>query len=176
MDTRAHKNFAELFVDAQGRIYRYILTLVPNTADAEDIFQQTSLTLWDKWEQFIPDSPFMPWACGIARNHIRNHIRKTMRQGKPIALSEHLIERISSIRAEAESDLEDRRGVLADCLDGLSEKHRRMLDQRYDAGESIESVADTFGLSVEATYKAIQRVRHALFDCINGATASEGVG
>lgn len=174
MNSIAHQSFAELFINAQGRIYRYILTLVPNAADAEDIFQQTSLTLWEKWDQFDSSSPFMPWACGIARNHIRNHIRKLMRQGKPVALSEKLIDRISDIRIESDSILENRRGALADCLDRLSQKHRQLLNQRYDAGESIESVADSFGLSVEATYKAIQRIRHSLFDCINGANAQEG--
>ena len=173
MDTQAHQKFAELFVDAQGKVYRYILTLILNTADAEDIFQQTSLTLWEKWQQYDPASPFAPWAYGIARNHIRNHIRKSMRLGRSVALSELLIERISDIRQESESTLERRRNALPDCLERLSQKHRRLLEKRYDAGESIESVAETFGLSVEAAYKTIQRIRRTLHDCINGAMDSE---
>ncbi len=174
MAPMAHQKFAELFVTAQGKVYRYILTLVPHVADAEDLFQQTSLTLWEKWEQYDPTAPFMPWACGIARNHIRNHIRKAIRQGHLVHLSERLMERIADIREQSDSGLEKRRGALGQCLQKLSDKHRQMLDRRYDAGASIENVASEFGLSIEAAYKTIQRIRRTLHDCIRVEISSEG--
>jgi RNA polymerase sigma-70 factor (ECF subfamily) len=54
MERERHDRFAALFVRNQNRVYRYLLTLVPNRADAEELFQQTILTLWETWERFEP--------------------------------------------------------------------------------------------------------------------------
>jgi hypothetical protein len=49
-----HERFAERFVRSQDRIYAYVVTLLPNRADAEEVFQQTCLALWKKWGEFDP--------------------------------------------------------------------------------------------------------------------------
>ena len=56
------------FLQHQDRVYGYIVLMLPNRHDAEDVFQQTSLILWQKWDQFDPEQDFLSWACGIARN------------------------------------------------------------------------------------------------------------
>jgi DNA-directed RNA polymerase specialized sigma24 family protein len=75
MRTDAKRSFAERFLCDQHRLYGYIATLVPSRADAEDIFQETSLLLWEKWCEFDQDRDLMPWACGIAHNVVRNFWR-----------------------------------------------------------------------------------------------------
>jgi RNA polymerase sigma-70 factor (ECF subfamily) len=60
-----HDQFVERFVRSQDRIYAYVATLLPNRADAEEVFQQTSLILWKKWQQFDPSRDFVRWACGM---------------------------------------------------------------------------------------------------------------
>ena len=54
-----HDQFVERFVRSQDRIYAYVVTLLPNRADAEEVFQQTSLALWKKWRQFDPGRDFV---------------------------------------------------------------------------------------------------------------------
>jgi RNA polymerase sigma-70 factor (ECF subfamily) len=41
-------------------IYTYIRVLIPNRTDAEDVFQETSRTLWEKFDEYQPgtDSHF----------------------------------------------------------------------------------------------------------------------
>ena len=65
-------SFVALFVKNQRRIYGYILTVVPDCNEADDLFQQTSLVLWEKADEFRPDGDFVRWACGIAFNVVRN--------------------------------------------------------------------------------------------------------
>ena len=62
----AAERFAELFQQHGRAIYRHIRTLVPHVADVDDVFQETSVTLWQKFDQYRPDLDFRAWACRIA--------------------------------------------------------------------------------------------------------------
>ena len=64
--------FVELFVKNQRRVYGYIMTVVPDCNEADDLFQQTSMVLWEKAGEFRPDGDFLCWACGITHNVVRN--------------------------------------------------------------------------------------------------------
>ena len=85
-----HEQFAERFVRSQDRIYAYVVTLLPNRTDAEEVFQQTSLVLWKKWQQFDPSRDFVAWACGIAHHEVQNFLRKHRDKGR-VALSEDML-------------------------------------------------------------------------------------
>ena len=64
------------------------------------------------------------------------------------------------------AELTDRRLALEQCLKRLQPTQRQMLGLRYQDGSSLETVAKSLNRSIESTYKAISRLRHALFDCI----------
>ena len=61
-------------MSSQSRIYAYILMLVHNHNDAEDLLQETASILWEKFDEYIPEKSFAAWAVGIARNKIYNFI------------------------------------------------------------------------------------------------------
>src|SRR5262249_54956902 len=48
------KVFLPLFLQNQRRLYAYILTLLPNRADADDVLQEASLVMWDKFDERAP--------------------------------------------------------------------------------------------------------------------------
>jgi RNA polymerase sigma factor (sigma-70 family) len=54
----------------QKRIYTFILALVPNHQDADDLFQETVLLMWSKFDSFTPGTSFVAWGCTIARYQI----------------------------------------------------------------------------------------------------------
>ena len=98
MDDTRLQQFVELFVRNQNRIYRFIMTLIPNRTDADDLFQQTSLTLWKTWARYDSRQDFVKWACGIAHNEVRNHLRKV--RGRNVLLSNEMLERLAALRLE----------------------------------------------------------------------------
>ena len=55
------KLFLPLFIRFERRIYSYIFTLVPQRADADDLLQETSLVLWDKFDVASPPNDFLAW-------------------------------------------------------------------------------------------------------------------
>ena len=60
------EEFARLFSRNARRIYGFIMTLVFNHHDAEEVFQNTNVVLWNKFADFQPGSNFFAWASRIA--------------------------------------------------------------------------------------------------------------
>ena len=60
----------EVFASRYSRhhvdLLRYVLTLVPDRAQAEDIVQDTARVLWQKAADYDPTQPFLPWARKFA--------------------------------------------------------------------------------------------------------------
>src|SRR6266404_5220948 len=82
MDTMSDMRveFAARLRDHQTQLFGYIYSLVRNLDDADDLFQQTSLVLWDKFDHFDPGKSFIAWACGVARFEVSNFLRSRSRQ------------------------------------------------------------------------------------------------
>src|SRR3974390_1960485 len=75
----AQQRFLSLFLRSEREVFRYVASMVPNVPDAEDIVQQTALTLWEKFEAYDPAQPFTPWACRFALNKARQWIERRQR-------------------------------------------------------------------------------------------------
>ena len=164
MDAKKHRQFADRLVRNQQRVFRYIVSLVPNRADAEELFQQTCLTLWECWERYDPALDFFPWACGIAHNHVRNFHRK--RQNSQVQLQADVLEMLAQRSRELREREDDRLATLQDCLAQLTERHRCVIEGYY-GGRTVQEIAVQRSASPNAIYKLLDRVRKALHDCVS---------
>ena len=170
--TLTHQQFILLFSQAEGELMRYLMALIPNAADARDVLQETAVALWQTIEKYDPGQPFVPWACRFALNKARQHLRTETRRRR--LFEEDVASLIATRRLEVSLDLETRREYLGECLRRLSEEQQRMVRGYYFEDQSIGTVAKDHGLSVEAVYKSLQRIRGALMACIDRKTQSEG--
>ena len=75
----AQQRFLSLFLRSEREIFRYVVALVPNLADADDIVQQTAIALWEKFDSYDPEKPFTPWACRFALNKARQWVARRQR-------------------------------------------------------------------------------------------------
>src|SRR5438309_8365030 len=73
------KLFLRLFLQNERRLYAYILTLLPHRADADDVFQEASLVLWDKFDADHPPLDFAAWGCRIAYFKVLDFSKKRQR-------------------------------------------------------------------------------------------------
>jgi RNA polymerase sigma-70 factor (ECF subfamily) len=175
MQIPQNKSFNRLFFAHQRQIYGYILTLVPHRADADEVFQDTSVILWDKLAEYDEGREFLPWACGVAFNVVRNW-RSKQRRDRHV-FSDAFVEKLSDARIEAAGVLDARRAALAGCIDKLEERDRDLIDLCYtqQAGrQGVRAAAERFSITESAVYKSLNRVRRALFGCINRALGEEG--
>jgi RNA polymerase sigma-70 factor (ECF subfamily) len=170
MDRKKHQQFAERMVRDQARLFGFILSLVPNRADAEELFQQVSLTLWENWERYDRELDFLPWACGIAHNHVRNFIRK--RQRHPLHLDSDIVDAIAARSLELRRHEVDRVTALRRCIAELSERSRNAIEQYYH-GTSVDRIAEEAGDTANAIYKLLRRSREFLHDCVKKRLSAE---
>ncbi|QEF98917.1 RNA polymerase sigma factor CarQ [Stieleria maiorica] len=165
-------DFALLYLQNQGRVYAYIATLVPNRSDAEDILQRTSLVMWQKWDRFDSRYGFVPWARGIALNEVRNFLRRSER--KNVHLSDTVISMLAE-QVEEEPDV-DRVEALEHCLEVLEDRQRDLLEKCYLESVGARSVAETLGISADAIYMRLHRIRRSLIQCIEGQVSIKPAG
>jgi len=165
------KLFLRLFLENERRLYAYILTLVANRADADDLLQDTSLVMWDKFDEGQPPRDFVAWGCRIAYFKVLDFYKKAGRSR--VQFSQAMLEHISDTALEQSGSLQldERRVALAGCIEKLSERNRDLLERRYSDGATTQSVAVQLGRSIDAVYKALAKVRQALFDCVTRSLA-----
>ncbi len=168
----AQQRFLSLFLRSEREIYRYVAALVPNVLDAEDIVQQTAISLWEKFDAYDPAQPFTPWACRFALNKVRQWIER--RQRWQALLEGGLAEELAQRREELRPELEIRLRHLEGCLKKLPEDQRSLVEGHYYRRDPIETLAGASNRSVAATYKALQRVRQTLQGCMESAAQPEG--
>ena len=168
----AQQRFLSLFLRSEREVFRYVAALVPNVLDAEDIVQQTALALWEKFDAYDPSQPFTPWACRFALNKARQWIER--RQRWQVLLQGGLAEELAHRRAELRPELEIRLKHLEGCIGKLPQDQRAIVEDYYYHRAGIEKVAESSGRTVEAAYKALQRIRHALQICVEAAAKGAG--
>jgi RNA polymerase sigma-70 factor (ECF subfamily) len=165
MNNSRDDQFIERYVECQSGLYRFIATLVPNRADAEEVFQEASLTAWKIRGRFDPLREMSPWLCGIARNLVAAHYRK--RKSLALTLDPDVVERLGQQQVDEDMVLRERARALNKCLEKLPDRQRHLVRQYYHTDQTIQSFAQAQGASADAVYKMMQRVRMTLFECIN---------
>ena len=161
----------QLMMKNQRRIFAYIMTLVPSRTDAEDILQEASLTICEKFSEFKIGTNFYSWACQIAYWKVRA-ARKKFATSK-VVFNEEVLDVISQTRVELEEELDYRHGALSRCLQKLNERDRRMVLVRYESGHNVKAAAQACGRTIQGAYNALTRIRKNLYDCVNLEIASE---
>ncbi len=108
------KLFIRLLGQSHRSLHLYVMSLVPNRSDAEDVLQQTNLVLWREFPQFQPGTNFAAWACRVAFNQVLAWRKR--RQRDRLVFSEAFLEAVSAeVTADAEL-LEERSHRLAGCI------------------------------------------------------------
>jgi len=152
-----------LFVRHEGAIRAFVRALQPLLADADDVMQETFLTVSRKAATFAPGTNFLAWACGIARLKVLENLRQRQRaavlsEAAIIALTEDAPAPEVTVRREA---------ALARCLEKVAPKARDLLWRRYSSRQSSDEMASALGLTPTAVRLAMFKARAFLRDCIS---------
>jgi RNA polymerase sigma-70 factor (ECF subfamily) len=173
VSTAAQQQFLSLFLRSQREIFRYVAALVPNMTDAEDIVQQTALSLWEKFDAYDPEKPFTPWACRFALNKTRQWIER--RQRWQALLDRGLAEELAQRRQELEPLIDQRLKCLETCMQKLPLEQRLLLEGYYYERTDVEELSKRSHRTVAGTYKMLQRIRHSLQACVESRVNPETV-
>lgn len=161
-----HDTFLPLFLAAQPDLRAFIGAAVRDPVTREDVFQEVSMILWKKFDSFDGTRSFGAWARGIAARKIFEDRR--LRAKLPEACTPETLEALSRgfVQEEQEASWQDRERALNFCLEILPERSARFLEARYQQGQPVDTIALEAGLSADALYQILSRLRRQLRECV----------
>jgi len=162
--------FTDLLHRSRGRIFGYIYSLVRNQADAEDLFQETAVQLWKKFDEFDSGGDFGRWATRFAHFTVLNFIRVNGR--RRMFFSEELLERIAKVHEQEATDRSiARTEALNKCFELLPRADQQLVESCYAGDRTMKEVAVEKQRTADAVYHALSRIRRVLLSCIERTLA-----
>jgi RNA polymerase sigma-70 factor (ECF subfamily) len=173
MSTERTEQFFGLFMANENRVYAYIMSLVGNASDADDIMQETAAVLWEKFDVFELGTSFIAWAMQIAHYKVLAH-RKTCQRSK-VMFNSNLFDVLVQHATPAVNEVDGRLESLRTCLASLKEADRELLELHYDYTKTIKSIAEDAGRSVQGLYKVMARIHNQLLRCVRRRLTIEAI-
>jgi RNA polymerase sigma-70 factor (ECF subfamily) len=148
-------------------VHRFGLRMCRHQADADDVLQDTLLSVSTHLNEFEGRSSLASWVFMLARTACARRRRGLKNQPH---VSDHVIGEPSSPEGTPEQAAGDAelRQALERALDALSSEHREVLVLRDMEGLSAQEVADSLGISVQAVKSRLHRARATLREGLRG--------
>jgi RNA polymerase sigma-70 factor, ECF subfamily len=153
----------QLFIKNQNSLKAFLLALVPDFAEAEDLLQEVFLVVTSKAHTFKEGTNFMAWARQIARFKAMSSMRK--KRNSPNVLADDVVESLCA----AEPDIPfDESQVMAarDCLKKLAPHARQLVTMRYMNEHGPGEIAERMNWSENAVNVTLSRARTFLRECV----------
>jgi RNA polymerase sigma-70 factor, ECF subfamily len=166
-----YSQFVDLFSQNAKRVYGYIYAMIPRWEDADDVFQETSRVLWQKFGEFRRGTSFFAWACQVARYQVLTFRRRQRRSR--VTFTDAFLDKVAATADASVEWLDAEQQALADCVEMLDPRHREIVLLRFAPAATTKSVAARLGMTADAVYKALSRIQATLLKCIERAIEDE---
>ena len=150
----------------QNRLYRYLLRVVRQPAEAEDLFQSTWIRVAERIGQYDPNRSFEAWLFTLARNLAIDHLRRI----RPESLDEPLGDSdagavetgMSRLRSSEPGAYErvasqERSSRIGESLDALPVVQREVLTLRFEEEMKLEEIAEVLNVPLSTVKTRLRR-------------------
>lgn len=164
--TNSDTDILRLLMEYRTALYSYILAITRDAHSSEDVFQETSMVIWEKRGTYQPNTSFKAWSREIARRTILARRRKDIRF--PVLLSDDEMKLLGEGFDEAEKEFQSDEYVdaLKQCTGELRSHDRHLIDLRYVKDFSMQQISEVLGIQSESVRKLLYRIRKSLKFCI----------
>lgn len=145
-------------------LYAYIQAIVREPGMAEDLFQEVSLVVLRRWDEFGAVRDFWSLAREIARRQALAALRREDRE--PVLLSEAALDAVDRGFDSVAPEVEARQRALRGCLGDLPDAWRQILRLRYWMDLSVSEVATRLAKTENTVSVTLNRIRSRLADCV----------
>ncbi len=150
--------FDVLYRRYAASVLRYAWALADTPQQAEELVQETFVTLWQKRAaSAIYDDSLLPWLLAVCKNHWRN-LRRAEARHRNVPL-EAIAEQASP---------QDELAWVRDDLDILSPNDRRLCELCLIEGYSYQEAAAELDITTSAAGKRLERARGRLRKAVRG--------
>ena len=166
---------SELVTRYQNRLYRYLLRMVRQPAEAEDLFQQTWVRVVEKVRSFDASRNFDAWLFTLARNLAIDHLRRVRPESldEPLADNGHSETVADRIPSRDYTPLDtaiavELRTHIDEAMAALPMIYREALSLRFEDGMKIEEIAQVIEVPVSTVKSRLRRSLEQLRSALAG--------
>ena len=156
-----NREFVELFTKHQKNVFFYILSLVSNHSDAEDVLQQTAGDMWKMFDRFERGTNFLNWALTIAKFRVFKFRRE---QNKKVRILDDVIFQKLAEELLMRKDTGDKQIALEGCIKRLDNSERNLLRLHYEEGLTYRLIAEKCHYTERRIYSVMSRI-HMTVSC-----------
>lgn len=132
---RDNEAFEKLYIEMKKPVYYYALRFCGNHDIAEDVMQDTFITIWSKSSTFIPNGSGRAWVLSIAKNKALDYLKKNQR-----------IYSLEEVGADLSDDNQllnafEKESLLGEILRSLNERERDIVVLRHIVGLNLTEIA-----------------------------------
>lgn len=145
----------------KNQLYRLALRITLNSAEAEDIVQDTMLKVWNRRERWDEIESMEAFCLTICRNLALDRIKKADNQND--SLDESLEQRPDRAFSPYEQAVsQDRIRLVREIINTLPEKQRSCVQLRDIEGKAYKEIAEILSITEEQVKVNIFRARQAI--------------
>jgi RNA polymerase sigma-70 factor (ECF subfamily) len=162
------ESFHRLYRSYSRAIYNFIWRLVGESADAEDLTQETFLKAHSELKKLRDPAQFKYWLYRIARNEVYQKLRKSQRvtvvsiDDEEVSYYDFLEDGSSGLDPESQVLALELNRVIHQALDAMSPKYRDVFVLAVFQKESYENISKIVGRSLLSVKTDIYRARLAV--------------
>ncbi len=170
-ETDRTEEFLGLLREHEEAIRIYLIAMVGNVRDAEELLQDTRLVMWKNFDQYECGTNFKAWGRKVAYHQTLAHRTERKRQQRRHELSLRFYESLSEATEMVADQRSEEFSHLRKCVSRLSDSHKEILRLRYDQEEEIGTIASSLRKTEGAIYRSLSRIRAQLKSCIERSIA-----
>lgn len=150
-------NFENIVNDHNLKIFNYILKIVRNREEAEDLLQEVFHSFWEKMDQ-VNEKTYLAYLYKTSYHKSLNRIKK-MKRSKEKPLQEIVQQAETKIDDNSNEDLNR---LIEKALGILKQKESMLIDMQFYQKLSYKEIAEQLGLSISAVDSRLFRAKQKL--------------
>ena len=146
------KAFEQVYNQSSGAVFGLAMSILGNQADAEDVVQETYITIYNKADTYKDKGKAMAWIFTIARNHALMKLREKKKHS-------HIdLDEVYNV-GEDDSTLEDmhKEDLVSVLLDTLKEDERQIVVMHAMSNMKHKDIAEVMNIPLSTVLSKYKR-------------------
>ena len=154
------KELSKMVIPFQDKLYRFALSIVGNTFEAEDIVQEVLIKVWKKKDDFIKLDNKEAWCMTVTRNLAIDKTRSRKYQTEDISGHYSISDNASNPAQLAEFN--DTMSIIKGYMEQLPEAQKEVIHLRDIEGFTYNEISEITGMPIERVKVNLHRARKTL--------------
>ncbi len=159
-----HQAFSQLVQRHNDKFYAVAFRMLNNSAEAEDVVQDSFLKLWNKPQIWDPkkNARFTTWFYRVVTNAAIDRARRRVK----IVSGEKIIDFVADERRNAEEQMyqDETQRVLEQAIQSLPDRQRAALNLCFYEGLSNKEAAEVLEVNLKALESLLMRAKAGIKD------------